>query len=241
MSRSRIRPLCKSNEHKNRRCWALKFWTEPNTWQNDWKHKIQPSPLSDVALQQVKAGEKKPQYSSDRKYRIRVAYPVYSEHDWKENIGFYVTDGAVSWFQSVQYTTNRIESLTSGLFRKYAKTKRSFPWDCQTPAWGSYKYGKERKKTAFPILERFRDYSKSRNRSKTTADWHTNWDTTETGSKRTPSDSQNLSNTMVIKPGRERQVVLVALRPDAPHLRLPAASHHPYPQGHIPHSKSTGW
>ena len=110
-----------------------------------------PPPLSDVALQQVKAGEKKPQYSSDRKYRIRVAYPVYSEHDWKENIGFYVTDGAVPWFQSVQYTTNRIESLTSGLFRKYAKTKRSFPWDCQTPAWGSCKYGKERKKQHSPF------------------------------------------------------------------------------------------
>lgn len=45
----------------------------------------------------------------------------------------------------MQYTTNRTESLTSGLFRKYAKTKRSFPWDCQTPAWGSCKYGKERK------------------------------------------------------------------------------------------------
>ena len=55
------------------------------------------------------------------------------------------------WFQSVQYTTNRIESLTSGLFRKYAKTKRSFPWDCQTPAWGSCKYGKERKKQHSPF------------------------------------------------------------------------------------------
>lgn len=52
---------------------------------------------------------------------------------------------------------------------KIREDKTLFSMGLSNARLGVMQIWKRTKKTAFPILERFRDYSKSRNRSKTTA------------------------------------------------------------------------